>query len=86
MKVFYHKKFEKHFKKLPLKLQNDVIDTIEVFKTNPFSVPLKNHPLKGSMQGKRAISVASDVRIIFEEHDNYVVVIMLNIGTHNQVY
>jgi len=86
MKVFYHKKFEKHFKKLSFKLQDDVLRVIELFKTDPFSASLKNHPLKGPMRGRRAISITGDVRIIFEEHDNYVVVVMLDIGSHNQVY
>lgn len=38
------------------------------------------------MKGKRAFSVTGDMRIIFEEFDDYVLVIMLDIGTHAQVY
>lgn len=63
------------------------IDTALVrFKSNPLDAALYNHPLKGAMTGKRAISVTGDVRIIFEEYNNYVLVIMLDVGTHNQVY
>lgn len=86
MKILYHKNFDKHFKKLTDKLQNKVIAIIEVFRKNPFDPVLKNHPLKGELNGTRAISVAGDIRIVFEEHDSYVLVIMLDIGTHNQVY
>jgi addiction module RelE/StbE family toxin len=86
MKIIYYKKFDKHFEKLTFKLQNKVIETIELFQKNQFSPSLKNHPLKGSMVGKRAISVTGDMRIVFEEYDNYVLVVMLDVGTHNQIY
>lgn len=86
MKVLYHKKFDKHFEKLTFKLQDKVIETIDLFKINPHNPSLKNHTLKGEMAGKNSISVTGDIRIIFEEHDNYILVIMLNVGTHNQIY
>lgn len=38
------------------------------------------------MLGKRAISVMGDMRIIFEEFNDYTLVLMLDVGTHNQVY
>lgn len=86
MKVLYHKKFNKHFEKLSPKLQNKVIEVIDWFRENPFDSRLRNHQLRSNMAGKHAISVTGDIRIIFEEHDNYVLVIMLDIETHNQVY
>ena len=79
MQILRHKNFKKRYKRLTKPL-------IEKFYQNPFDPLLENHPLKGSMLGKRAISVTGDVRIIFEEHGNYVLVIMLDVGTHNQVY
>lgn len=86
MKIVYHKKFTKRFERLSFKLQNRAIETIELFQKNPSSLVLRNHALKRNMAGKRAISVTGDVRIVFEEYDNYVLVIMLDVGTHNQVY
>jgi len=86
MKVLYHKKFSKHFEKLSFKLQDKAIEIIELFKKNPTNLILRNHALSGDMHGKRAISVTGDIRIIFEEHDNYVLVIMLDIGSHSQIY
>ena len=38
------------------------------------------------MVGLRAISVTSDIRIIFQEFFHYRVVLFLDIGTHSQVY
>jgi len=86
MKIRYHKNFEKKFKKLSPDVKKNVVSAVRIFSKNPFYTALKNHPLKGSLKGKRAFSVTGDVRIIFEEYDGYVLVIMLDVGTHNQVY
>jgi len=86
MRVSYYKKFTKHFEKLTPKLQSKTIETVELFRKNPYNISLKNHALKGKMNGKRAISVTGDIRIVFEEYDGYVLVVMLDVGTHDQVY
>lgn len=86
MIVNFSKNFDKAYSKLTPKLKQKVKESLVSFKDNPRGVLLKNHALKGSMSGKRAISVTGDVRIIFEEYNNYVLVIMLDVGTHNQVY
>ncbi len=86
MKIRYHKSFEKSFKKLPQILKNKTKKAIKSFASNPRNPKLKNHALKGKMQGKRAFSVTGDVRIIFEEYENYTLVLMLDVGRHNQVY
>lgn len=86
MKIKYLKKFDKRFAKLDSKLQGKVIEAVKSFQKDHSNPILKNHLLKGSMSGKRAISVTGDVRIIFEEYENYVLVIMLDIGSHAQVY
>ena len=86
MKLQYHKDFEKSFKKLSPKLKQKSINAIKKFVKPPHCPTLKNHALKGQLNGKRAFSVTGDVRVIFEEKDNYIVVIMLNVGIHNKVY
>jgi len=86
MEVQYHKDFLKRFKKLDKKLKIKVVETIELFSKNPLEQSLKNHQLKGSLKHLRAISVTGDMRIIFEQFDNYTLVVMLDVGTHNQVY
>lgn len=86
MQIKFHRNFEKRFKKLSDKFKKKTIAAIRRFEKNPFDPVLKNHALTGNLIGKRAFSIAGDMRIIFEEFDNYVLVIMLDIGTHNQVY
>lgn len=72
--------------KLDKKRREKVLEAIQVFQSDPFAPTLRNHPLKGSMQGKRSFSVTGDIRIIFEEYERYTLVLMLDVGTHNQVY
>lgn len=86
MQIQYHRQFEKRFAKLQPQIKKKVITAIQQFAKNPFDPKLRNHALTGRLAGLRAISVMGDLRIIFEEHDHYVLVIMLDVGTHNQVY
>jgi addiction module RelE/StbE family toxin len=86
MKIVRHKNFKKKYKKLPQGIKTKVNLAIKKFSSNPLDPSLKNHSLRGGMSGKRAISVTGDVRIIFEECDGYVLVVMLDVGTHAQVY
>ena len=86
MKIKYHKRFEKQFKKLLDRDKKKVINVIEIFVKNVEHLNLRNHKLKGNLAGKRAISAGSDLRIIFEEFDSYTLVIFLDLGKHNSVY
>lgn len=86
MNIRYHKNFEKHYQKLRKDDRDKILAAISKFSSNPFDLSLKNHPLHGIALGKRSFSAGNDLRIIFEEHDNYYLVIMLDVGSHNQVY
>lgn len=86
MKIRYHRYFLKRFKKLSPDIKEKTITAIGKFSRNPRAPNLRNHALKGRLLGKRAFCVTGDVRVIFEEFDDYVLVIMLDVGTHNQVY
>ena len=86
MQIVFHRNFEKRFKKLSPQIKKKATAVIKKFKKNPFDRSLKNHPLKGKLSDKRAISVTDDIRIVFEEYDSYILILILDIGTHPQVY
>ena len=86
MNINFHKDFLKDYWKLNIKQRTKVDHILTIFKTDPFRQTLKNHPLKSALFGKRAISAGGDLRIIFKEHNNYLEVLCLRVGTHNQVY
>lgn len=73
-------------KKLSPQLKGKVISTVETFFKNPHHPSLKNHALQGKLLGCRAIWVTGDVRIVFKAYEDYVLVVMLDVGTHAQVY
>lgn len=86
MRLTFHRHFKKSFDKLHLSLQKKTEETLHLFSENPYHPRLKNHKLQGNLHEKRAISVTGDVRIIFEEFEDYTLVLILDVGTHNQVY
>lgn len=86
MRIIYRKSFIKSYAGLPKTAKEKVDSAIMLFEEEPFNVKLKNHALSGRLQGLRSISAAFDLRIVFEEQKGYVVVSMIHVGTHNQVY
>lgn len=86
MQIFYHRRYLKHFGKLNHFIKRLTERSIQIFQENHLDPRLHNHPLRGSMSGRRAISVTHDVRIIFEQNNDYAVVLFIDIGTHSQVY
>jgi len=86
MRVKFHRRFEKQYKKLPDHLKQKTKQVIRRFMDEPKAVSLKNHALTGRMKDLRSISVTGDLRIVFQEFDDYTLVIFLDIGGHGKVY
>jgi len=86
MKIRFHRRFKKQYKKLPDHLKQKTKQIIQQFMENPFEPSLRNHALTGRMQDLRSISVTGDMRIIFQESNDYAVVIFLDVGGHGKVY
>jgi addiction module RelE/StbE family toxin len=78
--------FEKHFKERisPNKqLVGQFKDSLELFMEGELKT-LDHHALRGKLAGKRAFSITDDIRSIYAEQSDSIVV--LDIGNHNQVY
>lgn len=86
MIIRFHKRFIKRYDKLPSSIRRKVDSIILIFHGDPFAVRLRNHPLVGHLDGKRAISVTGDIRIIYEMEGEHVTVLLLDVGTHAQIY
>ncbi|MBI2049604.1 type II toxin-antitoxin system mRNA interferase toxin, RelE/StbE family [Candidatus Roizmanbacteria bacterium] len=87
MKIHYHKDFIKSYRKRILRnvsLDKRFKERLKLFIENNQSSILKDHVLKGRKLGYRAFSITGDIRVIYEEVDDGV--LLLDIGTHNQVY
>ena len=58
---------------------------MELFLASPFSPQLRTHKLSGKLEGQWAFSVDNDFRVVFEfiGEDK---VLLIDIGTHDEVY
>lgn len=85
LKALYHKDFKKDFRKLPKNIRERFGERFMIFLKNPTSPILRDHPLVGILEGKRAFSVGGDVRVVYRFLDKNTI-LLLRIGSHNQVY
>lgn len=62
--------------------------TLQMLHGDAFDVRLKTHKLKGDLVGVWACSGGYDLRILFEfvTHSNAEAILLLTIGTHDEVY
>lgn len=82
-----HRQFKKNFEKWiarDAKLSSQFAQRLALFAQGVRDTPLNDHPLTGSMDGKRAFSISADIRVIYIETDD--AILFIDIGTHAQVY
>ncbi len=85
--------FKRAFKRIVRKnpqLEEKILTVLELLGNDPFTNSLKSHKLRGQLEGLWACSVEYDCRIIYtfeQDSDNEEEIILLvNIGTHDEVY
>ena len=79
--------FEEHFKqriKPNSMLTNRFKERLLLFMAGDLGYPLYDHTLTGKLDGKRAFSITGEIRVVYVELEDAIV--LLDIGTHNQVY
>jgi len=81
--------FNRTVKKYPM-LSKDIEETLKVLVEDPFAPQLETHKLKGKLSGSWACSVGYDLRIVFDfiksEKQKEDDILLLGIGTHDEVY
>ncbi len=85
------KAFEKAYKKFTGKhpqLKSSIHIALERLEQDAFSPQLKTHKLSGNLYGLLACSCGYDCRIIFsiEKEKNKETILLIDIGTHEEVY
>lgn len=85
MKVVFHKKFEKQYKKLSQAQKTKFKKRLAIFIDDPFDPVLNNHPLKGKYKGYRSINVTGNLRAIYKavRQDT---AIFVTINIHSELY
>ena len=81
----FEKKAKKFFKKHP-DLKEKFKDILKKLQNDPFDPSLKTHKLKGALESFHACSLTFEYRLILllkiEENQ----IVLINIGTHDEVY
>jgi addiction module RelE/StbE family toxin len=67
---------------------DDLQTALELLTADAFDARLKTHKLKGDLDGVWACSAGYDLRILFEivERDGAEAILLLTVGTHDEVY
>ena len=93
MKIFWSNGFKRSFKKITKRnsqLKEQIVETLILLAADPFTPSLKSHKLSGNLDRFWSYSVAYDCRIIFnfseDEQLSEMVIILIDIGSHDEVY
>jgi len=81
--------FKRSYKKrisIDNQLKEKFWDALELFTTDPFDPRLQTHKLTGRLSGYWAFSVDFDCRVIFMFIKAKKKVLLLDIGSHEEVY
>ena len=87
MKIEFSSSYRKVFKKLISKNPDIVFlvfNKLLVLSENINHPSLKLHKLKGNLKDFHAISIENNIRIILELKEDSI--LLINIGTHDEVY
>ena len=78
--------FTKDYKNLSNSDKEVVDECLKLFVLNPFNPILQNHSLRGKLKGSFAIKVKYDLRVIYKKEKDFVLVILVAVGKHSDVY
>jgi addiction module RelE/StbE family toxin len=83
--VLFSKKFTKQYKKLSPAMQSRFAAQLALWAREPMNRKLNHHVLVGELAGFHSINVGGDLRALYREYGNGIV-IFEKIGTHSQLY
>lgn len=81
----YIRRARKFIKRHP-ELTGQYQKTLQLLEINPYHPSLRLHPLKGKLSGLQSVSINISYRISFEMVISEQEIILVNIGTHYEVY
>jgi mRNA-degrading endonuclease YafQ of YafQ-DinJ toxin-antitoxin module len=84
MKIIFHRKFAKQFKKLPQKTREQFYERLTIFEIDPFNPVLNNHCVHHPYEGCQSINIGGDVRALFEINNDSA--LFIRVGSHSELY
>ena len=88
IKITWDRGFKRIYKKKiknNSELKRKFWKAISLFSGNPFNSTLRTHKLTGRLEGLWAFSISYDYRAVFKFLDDKEV-LLIDIGTHDEVY
>jgi addiction module RelE/StbE family toxin len=85
MTIRYLPTFKKQYQKLPIKFQAQCDNRLRLFAHDRTDPRLRLHPLKGKYAGYWSINVSGDLRALYYQDGDEVVIFAL-LGSHSQLY
>ena len=88
-KIDFSKKYEKRAKKFFKKhrnLKEKYIKTIHILESNPYHPSLRLHKLQGKLKEFYLVSIDMEYRIILDFIIIDKEIILIDIGTHDEIY
>lgn len=89
IKVVWNEEFKRSYKrkiKGNQRLRKKFWTAMKIFEENLFASRLRTHKLSGKLKGLWAFSIDYENRVIFKFLKNKNEVLLIDIGTHNEVY
>ena len=89
IKLVWDNSFKRSYKKRVghnNQLKKKFWETLGLFTSNPFDTRLKTHKLTGKLDGLWSFTIDYDCRIIFKFLKTAGEVLLIDIGTHDEVY
>jgi addiction module RelE/StbE family toxin len=84
MQIGYHRNCKKAFRKQTEKSQQRFFEKLDIFAEDQFHYSLNSHALDGKFLGMRSFDVTGDIKVHYKEEG--VMVVLMNIGSHSQLY
>ena len=81
----YNKRARKFLRKHP-EIHGQYRKTLELLELNPRHPSLRLHDLEGRLKGLSSVSINMSYRIVLEFEIKGKEIILINVGTHDQVY
>ena len=81
----YIKRAKKFLRKHP-EIHNQYRKTLELLELNPYHPSLRLHSLEGRLKDLSSVSINMSYRIVLELEIKGEEIILINVGSHDQVY
>ena len=81
----YIRRAEKFLRKHP-EIHSQYRKTLELLELNPYHPALRLHSLEGRLKGLSSVSINMSYRIVLELEIQDREIILVNIGSHDQIY